>query len=353
MVTTFAAPGPHNGYIPSASGQCINFIRNPEEFPLNKWVTLTPHDQPTGFYSRLDRDNGVRTANIDRYVWADGADLPSGQFFTSRFTVSEFRTQRHAVPWELGAQTVDNADLWNPKLVHMKEATSLLMTLRTKRIYTVAETSGNWSGNTASASTLSGAGKFDVGTSLVPNFAKGMLTAAQRINLGTNAKVRINQLRAIINPIDAIKIGNSPEIRDYLKGSVHARMMLEDPFNSVNALWGLPHYYQGIEIIVDDTPFVTENMNDSSTQEATTARTYAKAEDSIIIVARPGSLDGELSTKSYSTIQIFYYKKVGLMQVKGQYDSWNEKWKGAVIDQTGEYLAAPMSGYFITDCITA
>lgn len=349
MATTFAAAGPNTGYLPQATGQCIAFVRNPEEFPINKWVTLTPSDKPTGLYSRLDRDNGVRTANIDSYVWSDGADLPSGQYFTSRFTVSEFRTQRHAVPWELGAQTVDNADLWNPKLTHMKEAVSLLMTLRTKRIYDKAESAGNWDGNTASATSLGG-GKFDVGTSTSPYFAKGILGAAQAINLGTNAKVKINQLRAIINPADAIKIGNSAEIRDYLKGSVHARMMIEDPFASVNSLWGLPHYYQGVELIVDDTPFVTEKMNDSSTQEATTNRTYAKTAGSIIVVARPGSLDSELSQKSYSTIQIFYYKKVGLMQVKGRFDEWNEKWHGAVVDQTAEVIGAPMSGYFISAC---
>lgn len=346
MATTFAAAGPTNGYIPQATGQCIAFVKNPEEFHINKWVQLTPAPQPTGLYSRLDRDNGVRTKNIDQFVWADGADLPSGQYFTSRFTVNEFRTQRHAVPWELGAQTVDNADLWNPKLVHMKEAVSLLMTLRTKRIYTKAESGGNWSGNTASATSLGG-GKWDVGTSTAPYFAKGLLTAAQKVNLGTNSKVKINQLRAVFSPPDAIRIGNSPEIRDYLKGSVHARMMLEDPFNSVNAMWGLPHFYQGVELIVDDTPFVTEEMNDSGS-EATTNRTYAKADGTVIIVARPGSLESELSTQSYSTIQIFYYKKVGLMQVKGEYDSWNEKWRGAVVDQTGEYITAPMSGYYVT-----
>lgn len=346
----FNAASATNGYIPQATGQVIAFVKKPEEFIINKWVQLTPVPQPTGVYSRLDRDNGVRVKNIDQFVWADGADLPSGQYMTSRFTVSEFRTQRHAVPWELGAQAVENADLWNPKLTHMMESVSLLMTLRTKRIYTLAETAGSWSGNTASATSLGG-GKWDAGTSTSPYFALGILAAAQAINLGTNGKVEIQQLRAIFNPADAIKIGNSAEIRDYLKGSVHARMMLEDPFNAVNAMWGLPHYYQGVELIVDTTPQVTEEMN-ASGSEATTNRSYIKSSDSVIIVARPGALETELSQKSYSTIQIFYYQKVGLMQVKGEYDGWNEKWRGAVIDQTGEYVTAPMSGFFITDVIT-
>lgn len=337
-----------NGYIPQATGQCIAFVRNPEEFPLNKWTQLTPSPQPTGLYSRLDPDNGVRTKNIDQYVWADGADVPSGQYFNSRFTVLEFRTQRHAIPWELGAQAVDNANLWQPKLVHMKEAASLLMTLRTKRVYNVAETSGNWSGNTATA-TVAGGGKFDVGTSTSPYFFKGLMYGAQKVNLATNAKVRIQDLRAIISPGDAVRIGSSAEIRDYLKGSVHARMILEDPFNAVNAMWGLPHYYGGVELIVDDTPFVTETENNSG-NVATTNRSYAKVDGTVIMVARPGSLDSELSTRSYSTIQIFYYQKVGLMQVKGEYDGYNEKWRGAVVDQTGELITVPSSGYYFTAC---
>lgn len=346
----FNAASATNGYIPQATGQVIAFVKKPEEFIINKWVQLTPVPQPTGVYSRLDRDNGVRVKNIDQYVWADGTDLPSGQYFTSRFTVAEFRTQRHAVPWELGAQAVENANLWNPKLTHMMESVSMLMTLRTKRIYTLAESGGNWSGNTAAATSLGG-GKWDAGSSTNPYFALGLLAAAQAINLGTNGKVVINHLRAIFNPADAIAIGNSAEIRDYLKGSVHARMMIEDPFGAVNAMWGLPHYYQGVELIVDTTPQVTEEMN-SSGSEATSNRSYIKSSDSVIIVSRPGSLETELSQKSYSTIQIFYYQKVGLMQVKGEYDGWNEKWRGAVVDQTGEYITAPMSGYLVTDVVT-
>lgn len=344
-IATFAAASATNGYVPQASGLVIAFVKKPEEFNINKWTQLTPAPQPTGLYSRLDRDNGVRTKDINSYVWADGADLPSGQYFTSRFTVREFRTQRHAVPWQLGHQAIENATLWNPKLTHMQEAVSELMTLRTKRVYTLAETSGNWSGNTDTATNLGG-GKFDVGTSTAPYFAKGILGAAQKINLGTNGKVKINQLRAVICPTDAIDIGNSAEIKDYLKGSVHARMMLEDPFGAVNAMWGLPHYYQGVEIVVDDTPFVTEEMN--VTAEATTNRVYAKASGSIIIVARPGSLESDLSVQSFSTITIFYYTKVGLMQVKIDNDGLHEKLRGWVIDQTAEQISAPASGFLIT-----
>lgn len=342
-IMAFVAASATNGYIPQATGQVIAFVKKPEEFMINKWVQLTPVPQPTGLYSRLDRDNGVRTKDIDQYVWADGADLPSGQYFTSRFTAVEFRTQRNAVPWEIGAQAVENADLWNPKLTHMMEAISMLMTLRTKRVYNVAEVGANWSGNTATAATLGG-GKWDVGTSTTPYFFKGLMAAAQAINLGTNGKVQIQQLRAIFSPADAVAIGSSAEIRDYLKGSVHARMMIEDPFEAVNSMWGLPHFYGGVELIVDTTPQVTEQMNQSG-NEATTNRSYMKQSGTCIIVARPGALETELSVKSYSTIQMFYYTKVGLMQVKGEYDGWNEKWRGAVVEQLGIYLTAPMSGF--------
>ena len=344
-IATFAAASATNGYVPQASGLVIAFVKKPEEFNINKWTQLTPAPQPTGLYSRLDRDNGVRTKDAASYVWADGADLPSGQYFTSRFTVKEFRTQRHAVPWQLGHIAIENATLWNPKLTHMQEAVSELMTLRTKRIYDLAEVGGNWSGNTDTATNLGG-GKCDVGTSTTPYFAKTILSAAQKINLGTNGKVRINQLRAIISPPDAIRIGNSAEMKDYLKGSVYSRPQLEDPFGSVNSMWGLPHFFQGVELVVDDTPFVTEEMN--VTAEATTNRIYAKPNATIIIVARPGSLESDLSVQSFSTIQIFYYTKVGLMQVKIDNDGLHEKLRGWVIDMTAEVITSPMSGYYIT-----
>lgn len=364
----FVAPSATNGYLPVATGQVIAFVRKKKHFKtLNSIVQYTPSTKPTGVYAKLDRDNGVRVSNENQFVWADGADLPSTAYFTSRFTTGNFSTVRRAYPWSVGGQAQNNAELWNPKLSHMMEAISLALTFRTLRLFRLLETSGTWGGNTDTATNLGG-GKWDAGTVAAPYFKKGVLAVAAAINSATNGIVEIDQLVMVVNRNDAIKIGASAEIMDFMKSSVHTKQMIEDPFGKVNEQWGLPAKYQGVRIVVSTEPKVTEVMN-ASGSEATTNRALIKSSDSIVFCTVPGALDSELSEKSYSTVQIFHYPSVkaasegkadgetsndgdGLLEVKGQYDQWNEKWLGAVVEQTSEHVAAPMSGYLATDCIT-
>lgn len=365
----FLAPSATNGYLPVATGQVIAFVRKPKNFKtLNSIVQYTPSDLPTGVYSRLDRDNGVRISNEDQFVWADGADLPSSAYFTSRFTTGSFTTVRRAYPWFVGGQAQKNARLWNPKLTHMMEAISLCLTLRTKRLIRLLETSGTWSGNTATASALGG-GKWDAGTVANPYFSKGLLAAAAAINTATNGIIEINDLVCVLNRDDAIKIGRTAEMLDFLKGSVWTMQMQKDPYGNVNQMWGLPDRYVGVKLVVSTEPQVTEIMNQTG-DEATTTRGLIKSSDSAIIVCQPGTMDNELSTKSYSTVQIFHYAGVkaqsegkpegaatenggaGLLEVKGRFEAWHERWEGAVVEQTGEHVAAPLSGYLVTDIMT-
>lgn len=365
----FTGPGPTNGYLPVATGQVINFVRKPKHFKtLNAIVQYTPSKLPTGVYARLDRDNGVRVSNEDQFVWADGADLPSSAYFTSRFTTGTFATVRRAYPWQIGDQAEQNASLWQPKVTHMREAISLAMTFRTLRLFRLLETAGTWSGNTDTATNLGG-GKWDAGAVATPYFKRGVLAVAAAINTATNGIVEIDQLVMVINRDDAIKIARSAEIMDFMKGSVHTKQMIEDPFGKVNLQWGLPSHYQGVRIVVSTEPKVTEIMN-ASGSEATANRGLIKSSDSIIFCCVPGTMDNDLSEQSYSTVQIFHYAGVkaksegkpdggstendgaGLLEVKGRHDEWNEKWVGAVVEQTSEHVAAPMSGYLVTDVIT-
>ena len=367
-MAVFDAPSATNGYLPVATGQVIAFVRKPKNFKtLNAIVQYTPSDLPTGVYARLDRDNGVRVSNEDQFVWADGADLPSTAYFTSRFGTGTFGTTRRAYPWFVGGQAQRNARLWNPKLTHMMEAISLDMTLRTKRLLRLLELTATWGGNTATATVLGG-GKWNVGAVATPYFKLGLLNAAAIINTATNGIIEIDDLVCVLNRDDAIKIASSPEIMSFISGSVWTQQMLIDPFAKVNMQWGLPDRYQGVKLVIATEPQVTENMNQTG-NEATTNRSLIKTSGSAIIVARPGTMDNDLSEKSYSTVQIFHYAGVkassegkpegaetknggaGLLEVKGRFDGWHEKYEGAVVEQTGEYCTAPVSGYLVTAII--
>ena len=364
-MAVFDAPSSTNGYLPIATGQVIAFVRKPKNFrTLNAIVQYTPSDLPTGVYARLDRDNGVRISNEDQFLWADGADLPSTAYFTSRFTAASFTTTRRAYPWMVGGQAQRNARLWNPKLTHMMEALSLCLTLRTKRLIRLLETAGTWNGNTATATALGG-GKWNAGTVATPYFKNGLLQAAAVINTGTNGIMEIDSMVCVLNRNDAILLGQSAEIMAFLSGSVWTQQMIKDPFSAVNLQWGLPDKYQGVKLVVSTEPQVTENMNQTG-NEATTNRGLIKTSGSAIIVCQPGTMDNELSERSYSTVQIFHYAGVkatsegkaegestknggaGLIEVKARYDAWNEKFDGACVEQTGEVVAAPMAGYLVT-----
>jgi hypothetical protein len=129
--------------------------------------------------------------------------------------------------------------------------------------------------------------------------------------------------------------------------------------------WGLPDRYMGVKLVVSTEPNVTETMN-ATGNEATTNRSLIKSSGSAIICCQPGTMDNELSEKSYCTVQIFHYAGVkasaegkaeggetknegaGLLEVKARFDPWNEKWQGSVVEQTGETVAAPMAGYLVT-----
>lgn len=365
----FLAPSATNGYLPVATGQVIAFVRKPKNFKtLNAIVQYTPSDLPTGVYARLDRDNGVRVANADQFVWADGADLPSTAYFTSRFTTGNFTTLRRAYPWFVGGQAQANARLWNPKLTQMMEAISLCLTLRTQRIVTLLTTTATWGTGQYATATALGGGKWNAGTVANPFFKVGILKAAAVINSATNGIIEINDLVCVLNRDDAISIGQSAEILDFMKGSVWTNQMITDPFAKVNTQWGLPSHYQGVRLVVSTEPKVTETMN-ATGNEATTNRSLIWPSGSAAIVCQPGSMDNELSERSYSTVQIFHYAGVkgeaggnppngyvenggaGLLEVKARYDGWNQKFDGAVVEQTAESVAAPMSGYLVTSIV--
>lgn len=348
-----------NGFIPEWAGQIIAFVRQPDKFKINKYIQLVPSDEPIGVYSILSRDESVRVVTSEEFVWMDGADMPSGDAYGSRFDTDTFTCQRYAFPWNVGNVTEQTARVWKPRLTHMVEATSKCMTHRTWKIVTTMTTSTNWpSSQTADANTINGGhGRFDLGSD-DPNsgnylaFKRGLLGMAQQINLYTNSVVTIDMLRFIMSPKDARKIGQSPEMTNYLRESPFAKEEMSNPGGAVNELWGLPKTYAGIELVVEDATRVSERptVAATTTTEATSNRDYIFPAGSGVMMSQVGGLDGELGGKNFSTMQMYYWRD--LLRVKAEYDQWNEKIKGAVVDYFTPKLAAPYSGFLCTN-ITA
>src|SRR4051812_47131644 len=125
---TLRHAGPNNGYIPSATGQVVAFIRQPDKFKMNNYVQLIPVDTPVFEYTILGRDESVRVKTDAEFGWEDAADMPSGDAYKSRFTTAEGACKRRAYPWRVGNVTNETATLWKPKLTQMAECISVAMT---------------------------------------------------------------------------------------------------------------------------------------------------------------------------------------------------------------------------------
>lgn len=342
--------GPNNGYIPSATGQVVAFIRQPDKFKMNNYVQLISHTEPVGEYAVLGRDEAVRVVTDKEYSWEDAADMPSGDAYKSRFDTKEFSCKRRAYPWRVGKVTEDTATLWKPKITQMGEAISQAMTNRTWQIIQIIETAANWGAFTNNANALNGGrGKWSTASDdpNSPNYnaiGETFLAVAQNINLYTNSVVQIQDIICVVSPGLARAMAMSPEMRNYLRESRFAQEQ-QTGMPNINQLWGLPPTYMGIKIVVEDAARVSERPKVSGV-EATTNRNYIKSDSSAVFCSRPGGLDGEYGTKSFSTIQVFYYKD--LLRVKQEYDSWNEYMKGAVVEYFVPKIAAAPAGYLVT-----
>lgn len=345
-----------NVFIPDATGQVVAFVRKESEFPLNRYCTLIPSPATVGLYAKLGRDHFARIVSDAENAWHDGAERPSQKNNQVAFEMVEFSTFRRNYSWELGHDTINQAKLFKIKLAHMDGAISQAMTNRTNRVITLLEASSNWGTHYATANTLNGGkGTWQNASDdpESPNYmaiAKALYEAARRINLATNAKIKIGDLRLLVSPGLAIVMAQSGEISNYVRETPQAHKVIREGLDpDVNNLWGLPGSYRGFEIVVEDTPIVTER-HDSSGTEATTNRTYVKSDNSAVILARPGTLDGEYGSKSYSTVQLYHYQE--LLRVEARDDTWNRRIEGAVSENIKEVLAASPSGFLITNTLS-
>ncbi len=350
-----------NGFIPEATGQVIAYIRKPEEFALNRYVQYVPTPKVVGVYAMLGRDEVVRVVSDEEFAWEDGDERPKGIYHQVPFTWQEFRTFRRDYPWTLGYQAIDQTTGWKPKLVHAAAAISVAMTNRTRRVVVLVETASNWGVNTAAANTLNGgAGPWDKGSDDPSSPAylaiySSLIEAAQRIHLATNGKVKPKDLRCVVSPGAAKRMSKAPEMVNYCRESPAARDLVEKGFDPQYDLWGLPKYYKGFEMVVEDTPYVNIRPNTAGfatsgtlhpTEAGSANRLYAKSDTSAAILCRPGSIDGEYGAPSFSTIQVYHHK--GLLEVKAFDDPKNERVEGHVEENIKEVLASNVSGFLIT-----
>src|SRR5579859_7667319 len=111
-----AYPGGFNTFVPSfdATGNLVvEFSRNPKDFALNQYITLTPVKKSVGYFLRITAEQAARVINsalLTDFVWPDGNDAPNGAWGTEAFQFFPYNTTRYAFPFRLGYKAVEQAD---------------------------------------------------------------------------------------------------------------------------------------------------------------------------------------------------------------------------------------------------
>ncbi len=109
--------------------------------------------------------------------------------------------------------------------------------------------------------------------------------------------------------------------------------------------YGLPNPLYGLEVIVEDSPIVTELPNSAGTV-ATTNRSFIYPSTVANIVSRVGGVDGNYGSPTASTLQRYYYKYD--MTVETFDNPKHKLFETYCVDQYKEVLAAQRAGYLIT-----
>src|SRR5690242_11980202 len=112
----------NNTYVPSfdATGHLVvAYSRNPKDFPLNQWATITPVKKSTGYFLQVTAEQAARIINTDLadFVWPDSNDAPSGIWGLESFNFVPYSTTRFSFPFRLGYKANEQAD-WKILALH-------------------------------------------------------------------------------------------------------------------------------------------------------------------------------------------------------------------------------------------
>jgi hypothetical protein len=343
----YAYPSGTNTYVPSfeASGHLVvAFSRNPKDFPLNEWITLTPVQKSSGYFLRITAEQAARvinSSNLAEFVWHDGDDAPGGAWGTESSSWFQFATTRYAYPFRLGYKANEQAD-WKILAAHSEFAAQDAMTARTVRCISQLLNTGSNGVSTDTATNLGG-GFVSAGTSTSPVIKKLLNSVGQKIQLATVGKVRIKDLAVVISPVVADAMGRSAEIHDYVKQSPYALAQIRGDVKSQNGAWGLPDEVYGYRVIVEDCVQVT------SRKGATRSASYAMDANKIAIVSRPGELTSVAGGPSFSSVHVFAYEE---MTVEQRDDPDNRRISARVVEDFDVQVVSPASTYIVTAALS-
>lgn len=350
--------GPYNSFPPQAQGQLVGFMRERDEFKINEYVQNIEADDPVGFFFSIQPDQSVRMVNKAEWAWEPGSKRPTGNHNLSMFSTTDFACFPWSIPYTLPLQTVLQARRrggFDPEVVEAKSCVNQMMTMRTQDIIQLAQVAANWNGNTSDANVLNGGrglwsqASDDEASPYYLAIKRSLEAAWLVIALLTNGRVKPKDLCLILSPGDAQAISATSEVHNYIKYLASVQMLTKGGLADINTQYGMPDNLYGVKVIVEDSPQVTVYQNADGTTASVPLgeRSFVKSNGSAILCSRVGGIDAPFGTRSFSTLQFFWHQFD--MVAESRQDSWNRIVEGTVTSQYVPKIAAPASGYLITN----
>lgn len=346
-------------YLPRATGQIIEYIRKPKDFPINRYSQFVPTPASSFVYHYIDPDQPVRMVSDAEWAWGPGDARPTGNANQLSFYMVPGKTNRRSYPYTLDEETVQQNKEFNDIDFTVQNAGSVAcqaMVNRTNRVITMLQTASNWGANTADANTINGGyGNFRNASAdpSSPNFLaikRAIGNACKVIRLSTNGMVKRRDLRLVLSLGLAEIMADTDEIYNYVKFGPYSQKAQRGDDRDMDEDGGLPPKLYGVEVCIEDSTLVNVYPNASGTAAsiASGQRVFIKNDTTAILTSRVGGVEGSYGAPSFTTTQVYFFGPP--MQVEEFPDPKNRRVEGFVTEDYQEVLAAPASGFFITSC---
>lgn len=366
MTLTAVHPGgAPNTYVPSTEAThnlIVDFSRNVQSFALNKWLHIVPVTKMVGLYTRMTVEEAGRllsATGLNR-LWLLGNDAPEHRGETEKFAFPTYRTNRYNFGFRIPKETAEEA-AWDILAQHGRIIAQQAMTLRTQNAVTLVTTVGNWpAANTIDVDSIpsmaSSPAQWDVSTTARLSIKKAIRYGLQVIQKETLGGIKLGDVKLLVGPELAGAMAESQEIADFVKGSPDAIRYLKNELGP-NAMYGLPQYLYGVEIIIEDAVKTASRKGASSI-----TKEYVMGGDKACLLYRAGGSGGKSggndglvgpedsnAAPTFSTVTCFMKEE---MTVETKYDDGNRVHKSRIVENYDIELTAPVSGFLFQDLLT-
>jgi len=355
--------GAPNTYVPSTEAthnMIVDFSRNPNSFALNKWLYIVPVTKMVGLYTKMTVEEAGRllsATGLNRQ-WPLGNDAPEHRGELEKFDFPKYGTKRYNFGFRIPQETAQEA-AWDIIAQHSRIVAQQAMTMRTQNAVTLVQTAGNWPTNNTidvdSIATMGGApAQWDVSTTARLSIKKSLTYGLQTIQKETLGGIKLSDVKLVIGPDTAAGMAQSQEIADFVKGSPDALKYLNNELGP-NALYGLPQYLYGVEIILEDAVKTASRKGASSI-----TKSYVWDGDKACLLYRAGGTGGKgdsgmvgpedsNAAPTFSTVTCFMKEE---MTVENVHDVNNRVNKGRIVENYDMQMTAGVSGFLFTDVLT-